>query len=70
MSSHIICIHTYIYMYMVLRSYDKERMLDDDLLSTWTANCRTGFYETDTDFTNCRGAQKPPTRRPNLMFDM
>ena len=35
-------------------SYDKERMLDTDLLSTWTANCRTGFYETDTDHTNCR----------------
>eukprot|EP00434_Breviolum_minutum_P005970 symbB.v1.2.005264.t1/scaffold286.1/size306100/3 len=37
-------------------SYDTSRMVDADQLSTWTANCRTGFYSTDTDVTNCSGS--------------
>ena len=37
-------------------SYLTSRMVDDDPLSTWTANCRTGFYNTNTDLTNCSGS--------------
>eukprot|EP00435_Cladocopium_sp_Y103_P002030 s446_g1.t1 len=37
-------------------SYRTQRMVDDDLLTTWTANCRTGFYSTNTDLTNCSGS--------------
>ncbi|CAJ1349731.1 unnamed protein product [Effrenium voratum] len=37
-------------------SYSASRMVDDDLLTTWAANCRTGFELVDTDFTNCSGA--------------
>ncbi|CAK9066377.1 unnamed protein product [Durusdinium trenchii] len=34
-------------------SYEAGRMVDADLLTTWTANCNTGFYWSDTDLTNC-----------------
>ena len=38
------------------KSYDTSRMIDDDKLTTWAANCRTGFHYVDTDLTNCTHA--------------
>ena len=37
-------------------SYVTSRMVDDDKLTTWAANCRTGFHYVDTDLTNCTNA--------------
>ena len=37
-------------------SYETSRMVDDDLLTTWAANCRTGFEFVDTELTNCTDA--------------
>ena len=37
-------------------SYASSRMVDDDKLTTWAANCRTGFHNVYTDVTNCTHA--------------
>lgn len=37
-------------------SYDSSRLVDDDLLTTWAANCRTGWRNVGAENTDCTHA--------------